>query len=184
MRRLLSEGCTCGPGLSEARFPLDASLCFPPTRVGDQADQGFRVMRVETLDDTAPPCGRLTRHGALTMADKLRFGPGWPHGRRHDVACGHRNIRDHGLGPMTAVFACPALDQARPQRPWGMRPFLGLNAGLLRRAHHVHAVGRPIGRLWRQRAEGLDRGVKGLRVLRTVMIAPRPRLLRCEGRGV
>jgi hypothetical protein len=135
-------------------------------------------MRVETIDDKDPPCCRITRNGALNMSDKILFGPGWPHGRRNDVSCCHLKIRDQGLGPMTDVFEFHALYQARPQRPCGMRPCNGLNAGLRIRAHHVHAVGLQIGSLVIQLADGLDIGVKLLRVLRPLMIEPIPRLMR------
>ena len=59
-----------------------------------------------------------------------------------------------------------------------MRSFIGLNAGLLIRTHHMYTMGIQVLGVVIQLADRLDIGVKLVGVRRPVMIEPIPRLMR------
>lgn len=108
------------------------------------------------------------------MSHNIRFSPCWTHRRRQDLSGGHRKIRHQGLGPMTDVFEFHPLDQTWLQRPRGMRPCIGLNAGLLIRTHDRHPVCVQLWSLLTPLTNGFDSGIKWLWVLGAVMIEPIP----------
>ena len=145
-------------------------------------DQGFGLMRVEMIDDKNPSRCRITRHRALNMSHKILFGPGRTHGGCNNLPCRDLKIGDQRLGSMTNVFKFHAFHQARLHGPCGMRPFIGLHAGLLIRAHDMYPVCMQLLGVVIQLADRLDVCVKLLRVRRPVMIEPIPRLMRFEVR--
>lgn len=135
-------------------------------------------MRVETIEHKNPRRCRIKRNGALNMSHKILFGPRRPHGRCNNLPSRHLKIGDQRLGPMPNVFKFHALYQARLQRPGRMSPFIGLNAGLLIRAHDMHTVGMQGLGIVIELAYRLDVCVKLLRVRSPLMIEPIPRLMR------
>lgn len=139
-------------------------------------------MRVETIADKHPGGGRLKREGALNMSDKIFFSPGRPHGRCHDLACRDLNIGAQRLGSMTDVCTCYAFHQAWRHGPCRIGPLMGLNAGLLLRAHAMYPVCMQLLGVVIQLADRPDVCVKLRRVRRPVMIAPIPRLMRFQVR--
>lgn len=139
-------------------------------------------MRVETIDDKHPCCGRIKRDGTLNMSDKILFSPGRPHGRCHDLPCRDLKIGDQRLGAMTDVVTFRAFHQAWRHGPCGMGPLIGLNAGLLIRAHDMYPVFMQLLGVVIPLADRPDVCVKWLRVCGPVMIEPIPRLMRFQVR--
>ena len=135
-------------------------------------------MRVEMIEDKNPLRCRIKRNSALDVSHKILFGPGWAHGGCNDVSCRDLKISYQRLGSMPNVFEFHPLDQPRLQRPCGMRSFIGLNAGLLIRTHHMYTMGIQVLGVVIQLADRLDIGVKLVGVRRPVMIEPIPRLMR------
>jgi hypothetical protein len=113
MQRLLYEGHACGQGRDKASVAFHASIRVKATRFRDQTDQGFGWMRVEMIDHTPPPRGRLQRHGPLTMSHELRFGPRRAHGRCPYVPCRDLTLGAQRLSPMTHVGNFPTRGQPR-----------------------------------------------------------------------
>ena len=97
-------------------------------------------MRVEMIGDKNPPRGRIKRNRALNVSHKILFGPGQAHGGCDNVSCRDLKIGDQRLGSMTDVFKFHAFHQAWLHGPGWMGPLIGLNAGLLIRAHDMYPV--------------------------------------------
>jgi hypothetical protein len=141
-------------------------------------DQGFGLMRVEMIGDNNPPRGRIKRNRALNVSHKILFGPGQAHGGGDNVSCRDLKMGDQRLGAMTDVFKFPAFHQAWRHGPGSMGPRMGLNAGLLIRAHDLDPVFMSLLGVVRPRADRPDVCVKLGRVRRPVMLEPIPRLMR------
>ena len=139
-------------------------------------------MRVETIDDKHPCCGRITRDGTLNMPAKSSSVLVAPTDRCHDLPGRDLKIGDQRLGPMTNVFKLYAFHQAWRHGPCRMGPLIGLHAGLLIRAHDMYPMFMQLLGVVIQLADRPDVCVKLLRVRRPVMIEPIPRLMRLQVR--
>jgi hypothetical protein len=161
-----------GPGLSEARCPVDAQLRVNATRVCHAADQGCGWRRVQALDHDKPGRGWVTPHGPRNMAHNILCSPGRPHGRRQDLPGRDRNIGDPCRRARPHLCTFDACHQTWLQRTGGLRAFSGLHAGLLSGAHEMHTGVVSVGCLVLPRADGLDVWVTGLGVVGAVVSAP------------
>jgi hypothetical protein len=97
-------------------------------------------MRVQAIDNEHPCRGWVTHHGTRNMAHTILCSPGRPYRRRPDWPGRDLKIGDQRLRAMPNIFTFDAFPQAWLYRPWGMRAFMGLNAGLLIGTHHRPTV--------------------------------------------
>jgi hypothetical protein len=130
-------------------------------------------MRVQAINNENPFRGGVPPQGTRTMAHKILFRPGRSHGRRQDLPGCARKIGAQCLRAMPKIFKFDTFHEAWLHRPWGLRAFMGLTAGLRIAAHAMHTLVVSVRCLWIQLADGLDVWVKGLGGVGAFVIEPR-----------
>ena len=114
------------------------------------------------------------------MTGKIVLGSSWSHRGGDDLARSHREAGNQGLRAMANVLKFAQFDVAFDHRAGLVFALCGLDAGLFVRRDQMHPSPSQPGRLLVEIADGLDLGIKRLRILRPLIGEPIPPLMGFE----
>ncbi len=110
VHRVLQEGGARLHGFQDAGFALDPQVYGQVTALGDQANQGFRLMDVQLIYDEDPCSARIVSERLGDMCRKVFFGTRRAERGGEDATEGDLEVGDQRQGAVAEVFVLAAFD--------------------------------------------------------------------------
>jgi hypothetical protein len=128
----VSKECRSGfHGFQNARLPLCPKIILDSAPMGHEADQSFRFVRVELIQDEHPSRVRVSVDSPFHVSGKIPLISGRTNGGRDDTARCHIEVGGKTLGTIADVFKFLTFRRSRCHGQGGMDSLQSLNAGLL-----------------------------------------------------